>query len=649
MSTTTDRTTRVPSASKAYSSDESSEDEIDDFIVDDSGAPIRRRRTGELDVTDERMQNAQDIFGVDFEVGDLDRDLEEDSEGEELASSRAKKTRKPVTLGEIYEPAILQRMHYTQEDIQIRRKDIPERFQRHNVEELSTDDRNVKDLKEEVGWIYEELIKKQNKLGVVYKNDNCEDWSLNFDELGTQEDQRGFQRTLLGRRELQEIEEQGEQSKAPVSSIGPAGSVINMDDADRGWDRDTNVSAVNANTQPDDEDWETPAVSTAGASKSQVAGNTNDLNDDSWETETTVSKLRATQAGAGININEGLEVKGPSMTTMDDDDDWGGPSNPKAVSKDNDDWDNVPPPVHVSVPPPPLSTRSALNDDDDWEKGSVIQGTRMPISAPCELVIAAPSEIGGTKSVRLTAEEAEEALKKKEELCKTIEEILKLMKKELLEVPFIVRYHKDIYRGCLIEKDLWMIYRLDIKYSKLQKSRKALYDMAYTTGQFLEEPQNKTVLESTLGKVYREVTEADLRAIKTCKSFEELSDFRSFYTLHYGKLTPLLKAQREKMKVAMEKERKAWDGENDLVVDLDATPKDDETLESGALLPPSQSMRVIRMSKYEKLLHLLGGFLANYGLTSSMFAENVGDDYMINHPVSCQLEPDEAAQEYLSV
>ena len=55
------------------------EDDMDDFIVDDDGQPITDKRKKRKPIfKDAALQEAQDIFGVDFDYEDLEREEEEE-------------------------------------------------------------------------------------------------------------------------------------------------------------------------------------------------------------------------------------------------------------------------------------------------------------------------------------------------------------------------------------------------------------------------------------------------------------------------------------------------------------------------------------------------------------------------------------------
>ena len=142
-----------------------------DFIVDDDDRPIapRVRKKKSHRLTDDALQQAQDIFGVDFDFDDFQQqfdDGEYEGEGEEedeyeeaglddtqrterRKSGKKRSARKSIF--EIYEPSELERSHLTQTDNDIRNTDIPERFQLRSVPVTSCEER---ELEEEADWIY---------------------------------------------------------------------------------------------------------------------------------------------------------------------------------------------------------------------------------------------------------------------------------------------------------------------------------------------------------------------------------------------------------------------------------------------------------------------------------------------------------------
>uniref|UniRef100_A0A674C8C8 Transcription elongation factor SPT6 n=1 Tax=Salmo trutta TaxID=8032 RepID=A0A674C8C8_SALTR len=105
------------------------------------------------------LQEAQEIFGGDFDFAEFDTEAYEDAEEEEDADEESwdrpkKQTKKRVgrrSIFEIYEPSELESSHMTDQDNEIRSTDMPERFQlRSTCVKPAEDD----ELEQEAEWIY---------------------------------------------------------------------------------------------------------------------------------------------------------------------------------------------------------------------------------------------------------------------------------------------------------------------------------------------------------------------------------------------------------------------------------------------------------------------------------------------------------------
>ena len=106
-----------------------------------------------------KLQQAQDLFGVDF-----DYDMENEEEVEEEEDEQGRKTRKVKktkrkTIYEIYEPSELERGHFTDQDEQIRKADVPERMQLRQVPVTSVEEGST-ELDSEAEWIYQHAFAK---------------------------------------------------------------------------------------------------------------------------------------------------------------------------------------------------------------------------------------------------------------------------------------------------------------------------------------------------------------------------------------------------------------------------------------------------------------------------------------------------------
>ncbi|NXX65199.1 SPT6H factor, partial [Spizella passerina] len=148
--------------------EEEDESDIDDFIVDDDGQPLKKPKWRKKlpGYTDAALQEAQEIFGVDFDYDEFekyneyDEEMEEeyeyeDEEAEGETRVRPKKAAKKRvsrrSVFEMYEPSELESSHLTDQDNEIRMTDMPERFQLRSIPVKSAED---DELEEEADWIY---------------------------------------------------------------------------------------------------------------------------------------------------------------------------------------------------------------------------------------------------------------------------------------------------------------------------------------------------------------------------------------------------------------------------------------------------------------------------------------------------------------
>ncbi|ROT72463.1 putative transcription elongation factor SPT6-like isoform X2 [Penaeus vannamei] len=145
---------QVPQQPETYASEEEEEESDGEgsFIVDDDGKPIAKTKKKAI-FEDEGLEAARDIFGCDFDYGEFEQ--------YEERRHRRKERRKPIkkSIYEVFEPSELERGHLTDQDHEIRKSDIPERFQLRQIPVTRTrgegDDRATdKELDQEAKWIY---------------------------------------------------------------------------------------------------------------------------------------------------------------------------------------------------------------------------------------------------------------------------------------------------------------------------------------------------------------------------------------------------------------------------------------------------------------------------------------------------------------
>ncbi|VEL38241.1 unnamed protein product [Protopolystoma xenopodis] len=173
--------------------EEDEEDDLGDFIVDDRRTDaLRRPQKKNLLHKDAALQQAQDIFGVDFDPEEFERfrrgedqdfddeAYEEDFEEDEKSAKRKGKARAgrvnlrqrkgsvdEQRVYELFDPSDLERAFYGQIDERIRKTDIPERFQLRRVPLRHIDpgspsySTNLRELVDEADWIYKSTFKSE--------------------------------------------------------------------------------------------------------------------------------------------------------------------------------------------------------------------------------------------------------------------------------------------------------------------------------------------------------------------------------------------------------------------------------------------------------------------------------------------------------
>ncbi|XP_023242655.1 transcription elongation factor SPT6-like [Centruroides sculpturatus] len=165
-------------------SESEAESDPDDFIVDDDGQPITKgKRKRHVKYTDAALQEAQDIFGVDFDYNEFehygeeyeeDIDDEEYEEEEEEGETRPRPKRsvqkRPTkkSIFDVFEPSELERGHFTDLDNEIRVTDIPERFQLRGIPVTQAED---DEIEEEADWIYKQAFSSPT---ISIQNPGCQ-------------------------------------------------------------------------------------------------------------------------------------------------------------------------------------------------------------------------------------------------------------------------------------------------------------------------------------------------------------------------------------------------------------------------------------------------------------------------------------------
>lgn len=161
----------------------SEESDADDFIVDDYGNSISEKKRKRRPVfTDAALQEGQDIFGVDFDFDEFEKDSEdgyadesadedeyEDDDREKQTKKSKRKNVQKKSIFDIYEPSELKRGHFTDMDNIIRRTDIPERMQLRDVP-IPIVAEGSAELDDEAEWIFKHAFQKPQISNIQTEN-----------------------------------------------------------------------------------------------------------------------------------------------------------------------------------------------------------------------------------------------------------------------------------------------------------------------------------------------------------------------------------------------------------------------------------------------------------------------------------------------
>lgn len=173
--------------------------DIRDFIVDDRANEAPAKTARRVVHKGAALQQAQSIFGVDFDLSEFEAFRKGQTEGDEYseeseleysddeeASARPRrKSRKPRSnllmddrVYEFFDPSDLEHGYYSVADDRIRKTDIPERFQLRQVPVHRVDPSSAnyaqeqQELADEAAWIYSQAFKEEPefKVGFVCLN-----------------------------------------------------------------------------------------------------------------------------------------------------------------------------------------------------------------------------------------------------------------------------------------------------------------------------------------------------------------------------------------------------------------------------------------------------------------------------------------------
>lgn len=155
-------------------------DDLHDFIVHTDAEERGVKRNRHIMHSDPSLQEAQEIFGVDFdfeefddqhseETGESDYEDEEDEDAELRRRQKKEiKTASRDVLYEIFDASDLERKFYCPEDEKIRRTDVPERMQLRKIPirklnaKSETYNEDLLELEKEAKWIFSNAFKNRD-------------------------------------------------------------------------------------------------------------------------------------------------------------------------------------------------------------------------------------------------------------------------------------------------------------------------------------------------------------------------------------------------------------------------------------------------------------------------------------------------------
>ena len=229
-----------------------------------------------------------------------------------------------------------------------------------------------------------------------------------------------------------------------------------------------------------------------------------------------------------------------------------------------------------------------------------------------------------------------------------IKDTLNLIRNELLEVPFIVAYRKELVQPELSTDDLWRIYELDEAFCQLKARKQSLVRLlermrAYQTDQLRQLAEKRAELagggsddDDAEGQVAaidalldmtRTLELADIDRVRAANTPEEFLDCYHHFHLHYG---PDLNSMKE------------WEAKNAAAAAAAAADDDENALVRYGKYAQAKKDRY----HYCKMAGL-SSLAAKFGLSPPQFGENLAADYARHELEQWGVEPRMLAQDYV--
>ncbi|OQR67751.1 transcription elongation factor SPT6-like [Tropilaelaps mercedesae] len=227
---------------------------------------------------------------------------------------------------------------------------------------------------------------------------------------------------------------------------------------------------------------------------------------------------------------------------------------------------------------------------------------------------------------------------------------LKCIRQQQLDIPFIRKYRQELI-GVLCDYDLWLIYRWDERWCRLNHAKRSMERVLRETQSYLP-----TLAEFNYSGRLRKVQEADFQRLREVQTPEELRDIYQHFVLYYSHEVPGLALAFELLVRNAEDLLRQQD-RPDLSLPLAQLTSVDP---SGAcsfsvdeaayayVTSPSES-RFTKIGDCARLRKTaLYGLAHWFGLTAEQFGENLREDTQRHKVVRCPVAPLEEAALYVN-
>ncbi|XP_074604338.1 transcription elongation factor Spt6 isoform X2 [Brevipalpus obovatus] len=224
------------------------------------------------------------------------------------------------------------------------------------------------------------------------------------------------------------------------------------------------------------------------------------------------------------------------------------------------------------------------------------------------------------------------------EKIEKVKNVLRFIRTQLLEVPFISFYRKEYVEGLTID-DLWSIFKADEKWCQLQQRKQNLKKLI----QDMRKYQEDLIIarpDEPLGEDNRIISSADIVQVDKVKSFEELRDCQVQFQLYYGSDFPKMKQARIRAEKEKRTEVRLANKEESERVFLEEEELMNQKLSS---LKLAQRKDPYTICKENGIL----GVASRFGLTPEQFGENMAARYQKFEVEQIPINPEEFASDYV--